>query len=334
MGSTERTINGSENRKQSIVKIYNPLHLVLGNFTERLIEVLDHQGIASIELPSRNGEVHGSKSAKAISFASHLRRARHYAGDPGPNIVTWPLLGWWEMPLWRHSRNKTFVIMHDPEPLIYQNGLSARAAEISSKLIGPDWPHMVTMSPEAYEVASKYFDSDRIHLLSLPMRSPQFYETMQTGRRVLVLGQYKPARDLDVMATIAPELRAQGWEPTVVGRGWPEIPGWDVVNRFLTESEFHNMLISSAVVLLPYRRYFQSGVAIRALEAGVPVVGRQTGFMTSIFGNNFSGSIENWDTPSDWINAIAAANFARADQMKAARDYSTKGATEWATLLQ
>ena len=187
MGSTERTINDSENHHHLIVKIYNPLHQVLGNFTERLIEVLDHQGIASMELPSRNGEVDGSRSAKAISFASHLRKARHYASGPGPNIVTWPLLGWWEMPLWRHSRNKTFIIMHDPEPLIHQNGLSARAAEISSKLSSPDWPQMVTMSPEAYEVASNYFESDRIHLLPHPMRSPQFYETTQSGRRVLVL---------------------------------------------------------------------------------------------------------------------------------------------------
>ena len=267
----------------SPVKLYNPLHRVLEHFVERLTEALDVSGVPSVRLVSRDGEVGGDRAAKVLALGAHLRNARHHVRAGGPNVVAWPLLGWWETPLWRHDRHRTFIVMHDPEPLVHQNGLSRPSAETAAKLSGSRWPHLVTMSPEAYAVAAKHFEAERLHLLPHPMRAPDLANLMRSGRRVLVLGQYKPARDLDVMASIAPELHADGWEPTVAGRGWPPIPGWDVINRFLPEDEFHALLASSAVVLLPYRYYFQSGVALRALEAGVPVVGRPTGFLTSIF---------------------------------------------------
>jgi glycosyltransferase involved in cell wall biosynthesis len=189
------------------------------------------------------------------------------------------------------------------------------------------------MSPEAYAVTARYFDAKRIHLAPHPMRKPATGSSISARRRVLVLGQYKPARDLDVMATIAPALRADDWEPTVAGRGWPAIPGWTVIDRFLTEAEFLELLGSSAAVLLPYRYYFQSGVALRALEAGVPVVGRQTGFLTSIFGSDFPGAVDNWNEPAAWLAAVVAADSARSDQIRSATDYSVRGTAEWATLL-
>ena len=326
--------NPSNSPDTSPVRIYSPLHNVSEHFVDRLTEGLEASGRTSVRLPSRDGEVGGNLRAKSLALAAHVRNVRRYVHAGGPNVVAWPLVGWWEMPLWRHNSHKTLIAMHDPEPLVRQNGLTPRAAEISARLSGSRWPHLVTMSPEAYAVTAQYFDEGRIHLAPHPMRAPILGESTHAGRRVLVLGQYKPARDLDVMATIARSLRASAWEPTVAGRGWPPIPGWNVIDRFLAEREFQELIYSSAAVLLPYRYYFQSGVALRALEAGVPVVGRQTGFLTSIFGTDFPGAVDNWDDPAAWLAAVEAADSARTDQLRSAAAYSARGAAEWAELLR
>jgi glycosyltransferase involved in cell wall biosynthesis len=315
------------------VRIYSPLHNVSEHFVERLTESLEAGGVTCLRLPSRNGEVGGDSRAKALSFAAHVRNVRHYVREDGPNVVAWPLVGWWEMPLWRHRAHKTFIAMHDPEPLVRQNGLSPRAATGAAKLSGTKWPHLVVMSPEAHAVATRYFEPERVHLAPHPMRTPDPGKVASLGRTVLVLGQYKPARDLDVMTAIAPSLLAAGWEPLVAGRGWPPIPGWRVIDRFLSEPEFRELLGSAAALLLPYRYYFQSGVALRGLEAGLPVVGRETGFLTSILGANFPGAVGDWDDPGAWVRAVEAASRARETQARAAAAYASRGAAEWRALL-
>ena len=158
------------------------------------------------------------------------------------------------------------------------------------------------MSPEAHAISARYFPEARVHLLPHPAKAPVLAGSEEATRRtVLVLGQHKPARDLDVMAAIAPSLRVAGWELTVAGRGWPPMPGWRVIDRFVEDSEFRALLDTQRVLLLPYRYYFQSGVALRALEAGVPVVGRQTGFLTSVLGDDFPGAVVDWNDPRSWI---------------------------------
>ncbi len=315
------------------VRIYNPLHNVLAHFTGRLIEGLGGQGLSTIELASRNGEVGRHPYGKALALGAHVRNARLHVRSGGPNIVTWPLLGWLEMPMWRHPLHETFIAMHDPEPLVRQNGISPCAAMFSAKLSGSNWPHLVTMSPEARAVTAKYFDTRRIHMLPHPMSRPKVAGPATSAETVLVLGQYKPARDLDAMVAIAPVLTRAGWNPMVVGRGWPDLPGWSVVNRFVTEEEFQQLLAGSAVLLLPYKYYFQSGVALRALEAGVPVVGRSTGFLTSILGKGFPGAVDDWDDPAAWLAAVRAAASGRTEQLRSATDYSNRGAVEWRELV-
>jgi hypothetical protein len=107
-----------------------------------------------------------------------------------------------------------------------------------------------------------------------------------------------------------------------------------VINQFLSESDFVKLIESAAVVLLPYRRYFQSGVALRALEAGVPAVGRATGFLTSVLGPNFAGAVEDWDEPDSWLEAINSATSARSVQIQAATMYSHRGIAEWHALIK
>jgi glycosyltransferase involved in cell wall biosynthesis len=316
------------------VQIYNPLHDVLEYFVERLTESLQAGGIPTALLESRSGEVGNDLSAKVLALAAHVKNVRSYARSGGPTVVAWPLLGWWEAPLWRHRSHVTLIAMHDPRPLVRQNGLSPRSAAISARLAGSHWPHLVTMSPEAYAVSASYYPEERIHLLPHPANAPAQAGTgPATQQKVLVLGQYKPARDLDVMAAIAPSLRAAGWELTVAGRGWPTMPGWRVIDRFVPDSEFRELLDSASVLLLPYRYYFQSGVALRALEAGLPVVGRQTGFLVSVLGADFPGAVDDWDDPRSWLTAVDAAVRGRTSQIRSAAEYSRRGAAEWSSLI-
>ncbi|MFM8857498.1 MAG: glycosyltransferase [Actinomycetota bacterium] len=315
------------------VRIYNPLHKLLEHFVKGLSETLNAGGISTVLLPSPDGEVGGEIRAKALALGAHVSSARRYVHQSGTNVVAWPLLGWWEMPLWRHRTHKTLIVMHDPEPLGRQNGISPRAARLSRLASGSKWPQLVVLSPEAYEISAQYFDRAHIHMAPHPMALPSAKEDKTASRTILVLGRYKPARDLEIMTAIAPVLRAGGWEPTVVGSGWPLIPGWRVVDKFLSEAEIDTLLQSAAVVLLPYRFYFQSGVVLRALEAGVPVVGRETGFLSSILGTGFPGLVKTWDDPGSWILAVEAAVAGQANQLLAAAAYSRRGTSEWCSLL-
>lgn len=305
---------------------------MMEHFVGQLTESLESTGASCVRLRSRQGEVGTDKRAKAIALAAHVRNARLHVHDAGPNIVAWPLTGWCEVPLWRHRTHKTLIAMHDPQPVARQDGLSPSAAMYSTRLAGARWPHLVTMSPEAYSVTTQYFSPDKVHMAPHPMCAPALTERT-TGRSVLVLGQYKPVRDLDAMAAIAPMLSAAGWSLRVAGRNWPSIPGWNVTDQVLTETEFRDLLNAATVVLLPYRHYFQSGVAIRALEAGVPVVGRRTGFLTSILGVDFPGAVEDWDSPSSWLAAVEDAAEYRTEQLQSATAYSQLGASRWRDLV-
>ncbi|WP_407661938.1 glycosyltransferase [Mycolicibacterium chlorophenolicum] len=166
------------------------------------------------------------------------------------------------------------------------------------------------------------------------MRSPAAAAAANQRPVVLVLGQYKPARDLNVMSAIAPQLRANGWQPVVAGRGWPEVPGWRVINRFLSRNEFTELLDASAVLLLPYQHYFQSGVALRALECGIPVVGRETGFLRSVLGPDFNGAVQRWDDPSSWAFAVDRATADAAGQIAAAQAYAFRATLDWRGLIE
>ncbi len=314
------------------VHIYNPLPLVLAHFVLQLADRLESAGRPSICIPSVNGEVGRDLRAKALALGNHVRIARRHVESGAPLIVAWPLLGWLEMPLWRHSTNGSLIVVHDPEPLVRQHGLSQWTANLSARLAGPRWPHIVTMSPEAHAIAVKHFDPKIVHLAPHPMITPPTAHSADHGRVALVLGQYKPSRDIEAMAAIAEKAQNAGWNLVVAGRGWPEIPGWTVHSRFLSEDDFRTLLATARVLVLPYRHYFQSGVALRALESGIPVVGRSSGFLRSVLGEDFPGSVDDWGRPQSWLDALEAAVAGRESQLQNAGRYSQQGASEWRAL--
>ncbi|WP_210494634.1 hypothetical protein [Patulibacter sp. SYSU D01012] len=71
----------------------------------------------------------------------------------------------------------------------------------------------------------------------------------------------------------------------------------------MSEDELTQSLRASNVVLIPYSRYYQSGIAIRALEEGTPVVGRRHTFLESLLGAAYPGLVDSEST-DEWLAAI------------------------------
>ncbi|QGG40034.1 glycosyltransferase [Aeromicrobium yanjiei] len=144
---------------------------------------------------------------------------------------------------------------------------------------------------------------------------------------VLVFGQFKPDRDIDLMAQLS-ESMGSGVDFRVSGRGWPDIAGWDMDRRFVPELEIDPLIRSASAVLIPYRRFFQSGVAIRCLEQGTPVVGpAESSLAEVLLDDRLLGKDED---VSSWVCAIRAAiDTNREDWAKVRRRYLEGTDAQW-----
>lgn len=108
-----------------------------------------------------------------------------------------------------------------------------------------------------------------------------------------------------VLEAVGLRLSELGLRGELVGRGWPHLPGWTTRDEFVPEEEFSELVASSAAVMLPYRHFFQSGVAVRAAEAGVPVIGPAEGQLSEMFGGDYPGLVHDGETES-WMRAVSS----------------------------
>lgn len=144
-----------------------------------------------------------------------------------------------------------------------------------------------------------------------PMFPPEKRATRGGGQIVVrVLGQYKADRDLESMRQLASDGPSE-WSYEVVGRGWPPVAGWTVIDKFVNEGDFDSYLRSSDVVVIPYNRFFQSGVAIRSLEVGTPVVGPRASSLASLVGGESEWLVDG----EPWIGAVEAAIRANSEEI-------------------
>ena len=100
-----------------------------------------------------------------------------------------------------------------------------------------------------------------------------------------------------------------------MGRGWPQVTGWDVDARFLSEAEVTAALSSAECLVLPYSLYFQSDVAVRALESMTPVVGVRHPFLEDLLGPDWPGLVDD----GDWAAAVARAVLVPGPDLDALR---------------
>ncbi|MFF0284377.1 hypothetical protein ACFYSW_29230 [Rhodococcus aetherivorans] len=106
---------------------------------------------------------------------------------------------------------------------------------------------------------------------------------------------------MEALHEIARDLPPSKYDLRIIGRGWPNISGWRVTSRFVSEEELDRALDDSDVVVLPYRQYWQSGIAVRAVERGTSVVGERTEFLSVLMGDEYPGILDDGDS---WAQAI------------------------------
>jgi len=252
-----------------------------------------------VSVEGRSGAT-GKAQALLGAVASPFRLRRR---TDGLILVAWPSLGLLEPHLWHSSSQATAIIVHDPVPLRRQYGFG-RLPEFLARHPRRGAPALIAHSPDAERELVRLFPAHTVLGVLHPILTSQV-PINEDSETVLVAGQYKPARDLELLAKLGPRLRRLGFRPRIVGRGWPDsLDGWEVESRFLSEPELDAELAGASTMLLPYRHYFQSGIAIRALEQGTLTVGSRTSFIESLFGADSPSIVHNASDVENWVRAI------------------------------
>jgi glycosyltransferase involved in cell wall biosynthesis len=317
------------------VSLYNPLPNALSHYEAALVDVLTATGTRCHSATAPSIEVHGRSvqqraSAALGDLSAHLRSTRR----DGHVIVCWPTYGLLEPVFWlpTSSRCAVSVIVHDPRPLRRQVGMG-RVARALGGFAVRFGPVRVVVHSQAAARQLKAFGWERLNVLPHPLCRPRTpSESGQEARTVLVCGQYKPARDLDLLDVLGPLLRERGYRTRVAGRGWPKISGWEVDDQFLSEIELDEYIRGSAAVVIPYARFYQSGIAVRALELGVPVVGPHHPFLEDLFGVGWPGLIPIGDAAA-WADGVDRVTRSSAGLTASASAFRDRCEREWADYL-
>lgn len=267
------------------------------------------------------------------------RRLLFYSGDADRTfIVMWPLFGYLDVLTWiRLARKSTvMIIVHDPVPLRAQIGYSSLSAKIFKYVSTFNNIHILAHTKNAQEAllaATGVTASVASHPLHAHSgRNNIVQEANSCNTVVRILGQYKETRSLDPIIAIAEGLQGTGFHLEIRGRGWAPQEGWVVVDRFLSATDFDHSIGTADCVVIPYSRFYQSGVAVRCLESLVPIVGPRHPHLEELYGKNWPGLV---DERTNWVEAIlnvTAAGFSENMQELLNRAFGDATAT-WQELL-
>jgi GT2 family glycosyltransferase len=272
--------------------VLNPLGSTLDYYTRQLARMVEDNGALirhrTVFEPSATN---GSRIGWLISYVRELVGARReHKGSGAVLLVTWPVIGYLDIVLIAiFFGGQSWLVVHDPSPLVRAVGydrFSRALASLFSRKVG-----LIVHSYEAQKAVLARNASFRLpavlpHPLFPPLPKP-VQPTQVDGDLpiVRVLGQYKKDRNLAALREIgddlAGEVRLEIW-----GRGWPNLNGWNVQEGFVTEDEMEALILSADVIVIPYKKFFQSGIAIRSVEHGIPVVGPKSSSLTEMFGSD------------------------------------------------
>ncbi|MCL9664418.1 hypothetical protein L2091_04150 [Curtobacterium albidum] len=310
--------------------VINPLGGALLHYRSELVSVLRESLqdplVLEFDEPSVSRESRYrwvSKYMKALVMARlRQRRARGSTA-----IITWPVLGYLDLLLMAFVLPGSWLTVHDPVPLVRSIGYG-RLARAAARVLGHR-ARIIVLSQQAFDEARRALPRATIRVLPHPILEPELPRQRPEQAVLRVLGQYKADRDIDLLRSIAADHPAALC--TITGRGWPDVVGWDVDNRFVPESELDDLIRSASVVLIPYRRFFQSGVAVRCVEIGTPVVGPSGSSLSDLLGTRADLLAES--TPTDWRRAIRAAiEISEHDMISISDQARSRAACEWAAM--
>lgn len=286
--------------------VVNTLSGALGHYTRELTHALSSEGsttrVIEIAEPSQSGK---SGLHWLRAYVRALIEARRLGGAV---IVTWPVLGYIDVILVSIVLGRRgHLIMHDPHPLVHARGYGRGWQWLASAF---DRTGLIVHSDQARGAVASRSLRRRAVLMPHPMLPPRPRADAGKAGPVRVLGQYKPDRDLAALRQIAQSGIALPLE--IVGRRWPTVEGWSVRPEFVAEEEMDELLAGSSVVVIPYKRFYQSGIAIRSLEWETPVVGPAGTSMDQLLGHD-----SHLLARGEWASAIGYAASSAAVEVRA-----------------
>jgi len=294
------------------ITVLNPLGSTLDYYTRQLTQMLQDNGAEVIHRvvfePSASNN---SRTGWLVDYVRELRLARRsQRKNSGVLLVTWPVIGYLDIILIAvFFGGPAWLVVHDPSPLVRAVGydrFSRSLATLFSRKVG-----LVVHSQDARRAVLERNATFRLpEVLPHPLFPPRATRPPLGSREglplVRVLGQYKRDRNLTALRDIATDLEGK-CRLEIWGRGWPELKGWSVQEGFVTEDEMESLVSSADVIVIPYKKFFQSGIAIRSVEHGIPVVGPESSSLTEIFGNSsrlLAGDGRMPSGESRWAEAV------------------------------
>lgn len=311
--------------------VYNPLPAALGHYEQALVDTLTAAGVPRLDRSATSIEVGDRGTGTRLRLGARAVRSQRRLARHGQAVIAcWPSFGLIEPLLWRRlgPQAHVTVVVHDPEPLDRQFGVGRLWARLGARGVQPGRVDVVVHSAPARDVLVAAGWPEPA-LVPHPIARGASHLRADRGRTVRVLGRWKRARDLELLRALGPELAGRGLSPRITGRGWPTVPGWHVRDAFVAEEELHAAIAASACVLIPYARFFQSGIAVRALEAGTPVVGPRHPFLEDLLGASWPGLVDS-DDPRLWCRAVEAVSAVSPDTLAEVRaSYTARCVAAW-----
>ncbi|WP_125776228.1 hypothetical protein [Antribacter gilvus] len=286
----------------------NPIPGVLGHFEHELRTVLSAAGATSVVVRA-GAPIEGLSAVRkvGVTLGTVVGRLALRAEASG-TLVLWPAFGYLDALTWiaRARRTPVLLLVHDVQPLRPQLGYSRTARRLFAWAVHRSRVQPVCLTTAAADELRSLTGVTPIvvpHPVARPAPTPTELPD-RTRRPVRVLGQHKTAREVSSLHAIATGLGG-ACALEIKGRGWGEVSGWDVDSRFLSDEEFDSAIATSGCLVLPYARFYQSGVAVRALEHGVPVVARRHPHLEELFGASWPGFVEDEDWPAAVRRALS-----------------------------
>lgn len=294
------------------VTLINPLPGALHYYESALGEHLVRAGFQPMTASTQSIEGLARQRKIIVTAAELLSRARK--SSDSPRIVLWPTFGYFDPITWLNAARRTSItmIVHDVDPLRRQFGYGRTAQRAFGRVARSQNLHVVTHTDAAADRLAE-LTSVRSRVIPHPVAKIEDRPRRRPSKpRVLVLGQHKPARSIAALTQLA-ENSSGELDLRIVGRGWPAVPGWSVISSFVSEDRFKSELLAADVLVLPYDRYQQSGVLVRAFEAGIPAIGLPHPQMDELYGTDWRGVVRHneWGAALDRILASPVVELAR-----------------------
>lgn len=130
------------------------------------------------------------------------------------------------------------------------------------------------------------------------------------------LGLVRDYKGIDNLIKALPLVQVEDYQVVVAGEFYENYSEYNAMldeplkqhltlkNLYLTDDEFSLYLQASDALVLPYRHATQSGVAMAALAAGVPVIATRVGALIDVIDENENGILVEPENPHDLAKAI------------------------------